>query len=93
MIDDAYALELYMMAVSVIEAKGAFISVGVTRLKEFRNGTLTIHYMPRTGHIDVWSGRKVFSVRRLKDGLRVAQYAPGEWEEELERAAGKPLPN
>jgi len=33
-IDDAYALELYMMAVSVIEAKGAFISVGVTRLKD-----------------------------------------------------------
>ena len=48
-----------------------------------------MHYKPSTGHIDVWSRRKVFLVTRFQDGLRVIQYTPGEWEAELE--AGKPL--
>ena len=30
MIDDAYALDLYMMAVSVVEAEGTIITIGLT---------------------------------------------------------------
>ena len=93
MIDDAYALDLYMMAVAVVEAKGTIITVGLTTLREHRAGTLIIHYMPSTGHLDIWYRRKVFTVNRRKGELRVEFYAPGDWESELEEAAGKPLPN
>ena len=93
MIDDAYALELYRMAVSVVEAKGVLITVGLTTLREHRAGNLIVHYMPSTGHLDVWYRRKVFTVNRRKGVLCVHFYAPGEWEDELERATGKPLPN
>jgi hypothetical protein len=92
-IDDAYTLELYRMAVSVVEAKGALITVGLTTLREYRASNLIIHYMPSTGHLDVWYRRKVFTVNRRRGGLRVEFYAPGEWEDELEGATGKPLPN
>jgi hypothetical protein len=92
-IDDAYALELYMMAVAVVEAKGTIITVGLTTLREYRHGNLIVHYMPSTGHLDIWYRRKVFTVNRRKGALRVEFYAPGEWESELEDAAGKPLPN
>jgi len=59
-IDDAYALELYMMAVAVVEAKGTIITVGLTTLREYRHGNLIVHYMPSTGHLDIWYRRKVF---------------------------------
>jgi uncharacterized protein YfaT (DUF1175 family) len=90
-INDAHSLELYMMAVSLVEGNGTLITIGVTTLREYRSGSLIIHYKPSTGHIDVWSRRKVFSVTRFQDGLRVIQYTPGEWETELEAEAGKPL--
>jgi hypothetical protein len=92
-IDDAYALELYMMAVAAVEAKGTIITVGLTTLREHRSGILIIHYMPSTGHLDVWYRRKVFTVNRRKGTLRVDFYAPGEWENELERLTTKQLPN
>jgi hypothetical protein len=98
-INEAHALELYVMAFSAVEGKGTLITIGLTTLHEHRSGDLIIHYMSGTGHIDVWSRRnidvwsrrKVFSVTRFRDGLRVVHYTPGEWETELEVEAGKPL--
>ena len=87
MIEDPHALDLYMMGVSAIEAKGTIVTIGLTTLREYRFGSLIIHYIPSTGHLDVWSRRKVFSVTRFQNGLRVVHYAPGEWEDELEAAA------
>jgi len=40
------ALLLYELALSLVETKGTCISVGLTRLKEFRSSGFTIHYMP-----------------------------------------------
>ena len=87
MIEDPHALDLYMMGVSAIEAKGTIVTIGLTTLREYRFGSLIIHYIPSTGHLDVWSRRKVFSVTRFQNGLRVVHYAPGAWEGELEDAA------
>jgi hypothetical protein len=92
-INDSRAMELYRMAVSVVESKGQHITIGLTTLREYRYGNLIIHYRPSTGHIDVWFRRKVFSINRFKDGLRVAHFTQGASESELELAAGKPLPN
>ena len=89
--DNERALELYRLALSLVEAKGAFISVGQTRLKEFRSAGLIIHYMPSSGHLDVWNRRKVLTVNRRDGKLMVTQYTPGEWEAALEHAAGKPV--
>jgi hypothetical protein len=69
------------MAVSVIEAKGTFITIGVTRLREYRSGNLIIHYRPQG-----------FSIGPYKDGLRVAHYTPRAWDSDLGEAAGRPLP-
>ena len=53
------ALLLYELALSLVETKGTCISVGLTRLKEFRSSGFTIHYMPSSGHLHVWYRRKV----------------------------------
>jgi hypothetical protein len=82
------AMRLYRVALSLIETKGSFISVGLTQLKEFRSGTLTIHHMPSTGHLHVWYGRKVLVINRRDGKPHVSHYVPGEdWEEVLEAAA------
>ena len=41
MIDEKRALELYELALSVVEAKGAVVAVGLTPYREYRAGTLT----------------------------------------------------
>jgi hypothetical protein len=82
------ALNLYKLALALVETNGAFISVGLTRLKEFRGNGLTIHHMPSTEHLDVWYRRKVLAVDRRQGKLKVSHYVPGEdWEQELENAA------
>ena len=81
-------MDLYKLALDLVETKGAFISVGLTRLKEFRAGSLTIHHMPATGHLDVWYRRKVLAIDCRQGKLKVSHYVPGEdWEEELENVA------
>jgi len=85
---DERALKLYKLALQLVETKGTFISVGLTRLKEFRSGNLTIHRMPSTGHLDVWYRRKMLMINRREGKPKVSHYVPGEdWEEELENAA------
>ena len=86
--NDIRALELYELALSLVEAQGVLVS-GST-LKDYRAGNLTIHYLQKTGHLEVWHLRKVLTVNRLPRSLKVSHYTPGEWEQELEAAAGKP---
>jgi len=74
---------MYELALSLVERKGA-AAAGST-LKEYRTGNLTIHYLPKTGHLEVWYLRKVLTISRSRGGFRVMHYAPGEWPEELDK--------
>ena len=87
MTDEARALQLYKSALALVEAKGAFQSVGLTRIKEHRAGGLNLRYRPTMGWLDVWSIRKVLSVKQWNGTLRTIQYVPGPWEEELKKLA------
>jgi hypothetical protein len=87
--DEKRALELYELALSVVEAKGVIVAVGLTPYREYRAGTLTIIYLPTSGHLDVWFRRKVLTINRRDETLKVDYYSPGEWEEQLEEAAAK----
>ena len=84
--NDIHALELYELALSLVEAKGV---VSGSTLLEYRAGNLTIHYLPTTGHLEVWYLRKVLTINRVRRTLKVTHYTPGEWEDELEGAAKK----
>ena len=87
MSDEKRALHLYELALSLIEAKGVFVTLGVTTFKEYRTGSLTIHYLPSLGRLDVWSRRKVLTIDKLGGKVRVTGFSPGEdWEDELEVA-------
>ena len=81
------ALQLYEKAVALVGAKGAFITIGSTRLMEYRAGSLIVRYQATQGWLEVWCGGKVLSVKRNDDTLRVTRYRPGPWEQELEAAA------
>jgi hypothetical protein len=85
--DDIRALELYRLALSVVEAKGHFVTIGVMSFKEYRAADLSIVLMPTSGQLDVWHGHKVLTIRREDDMPLVMHYAPGEWEKEIEDAA------
>jgi hypothetical protein len=39
--------------------------------------------------MDVWYRRKVLTINRRGDTLKVENYSPGEWEEQLEEAAAR----
>lgn len=68
--------------------RGTAVRLRTTPFKEYRAGSLTIHWLPSSGYLDVWRGRKVLAVERLKGTLRVMRYLPDEeWEQELENAA------
>jgi hypothetical protein len=79
--------QLYKGALALVETKGAFQSVGLTRIKEYRAGSLIIRDQPTLGWLDVWSIRKVLSVKRWNGTLRIIRYVPGPWEEELKKLA------
>jgi hypothetical protein len=89
MIDQIHALEMYEYALSLVQAKGAPVPIGASAVMEYRIGSLTIHYLPKSGHLDVWSGRKVLTIDRWGGRLQVTRYVPGYWEDELEAAAVK----
>jgi hypothetical protein len=80
------ALELYELALRLVEARGVEHVVGVTPFREYKTRTLTIRYLPKSGHLDVWARRKVLTINRAYGSLKVARYSPGEdWEAELDR--------
>jgi hypothetical protein len=89
-IDEERALGMYEFAFSVVEAKGTPVTLGLSTYKEYRAGNLTIHYLPKAGHLSVWFHRKVLGVNRAGGGtLRVTHYVAGDWEDQLEAAAAK----
>jgi hypothetical protein len=82
------ALEIYELALHLVEARGVGHTIGATPFREYRTGTLTIRYLPKSGHLDIWARRKVLTVDRWHGSLKVIRYAAGEdWEDELEAAA------
>lgn len=87
MTNDAVALQLYKLALSLVEVKGGFVTIGLTSLKEYRTGSVLVRYQPAPGWLEVWSAGKVLSVKRQNETLRVTRYRPGDWEAELESAA------
>jgi hypothetical protein len=84
---DERALELYRLALSLVETKGRFVPVGLVVTKEYRVESLGITWLPSSGHLDVWHRRKVLTVNFHKGSAHVTHYIPGEWEEKLEAAA------
>jgi hypothetical protein len=88
--DEARALQLYRLASSLAEAKGARITVGLVRFKEYRAGFLIARVQPAIGRLDVWSVRNVLSVKHLDGQLHVVRYVPGPWDKEPEKLAGQP---
>ena len=86
--DKARALQLYRLAWALVKAKGATVKFGVVTFRLYKAGDLTIHYLPKSGHLDIWYHYKVLTVDSAGRGVRVARYVPGEdWEDELEMAA------
>ena len=84
------ALEIYELALQLVEGRGVAHTIGTTSFREYRTGTLTIHYHPKSSHLDVWARRKVLTINRRDGSLKVTRYSPGEdWEAELEAAAAK----
>ncbi len=86
-IDDARALELYQLALSIADAKGRLLNVGLVAYKEYRDTWLSVRYWPSTGHLEVWHRRKVLAVNREYGELKVRHYVRGQWEAALEEAA------
>jgi hypothetical protein len=84
---DKRALELYRLALSLVEAEGRFVPVGMVTTKEYRVESLGITWLPSSGHLDVWHRHKVLTVNIHKGSARATYYIPGDWEEELEEAA------
>jgi hypothetical protein len=89
--DEIRALELYRLALSLVEAKGRSVSVGLTDHREFREGSLTIIYLPKSSHLDVWHRRKVLTINQRGKTPKVTYYSSGEWEEELQEEARSAL--
>jgi hypothetical protein len=89
--DEIQALEMYELAVALVKTNGVSLTLGVIPFKEYRTGSVTIHYLPRSGHLDVWYGRKVLTIDRWKGPPQVVRYVPGHWEDELATAAAKSL--
>jgi hypothetical protein len=72
------------MALSLVEAKGHSVAVGLSAYKEYRGGDLSIIYLPRFSHLDVCHRRKVLTINRRAGALRVIHFNRGEWEDHLD---------
>ena len=82
------SVERFAWKPQIVETKGVPITLGVTTIKEYRTEVLTIHYLPRSGHLDVWHRRKVLTIDRWRGPPEVTHYVRGEdWEDALEEAA------
>jgi hypothetical protein len=81
------ALRMHDLAVSLVQAKGLQFQSGALPMLQYKRGNLTIHYLPKAGHLSVWYRYKVLTINPRQGILRITRYLPGEWEEELEDAA------
>jgi hypothetical protein len=59
---------MYELALSVVEAKGIPVTLGLSTYKEYRAGSLTIHNLPKAGHLNVWCHHKVLAINRGEEG-------------------------
>ena len=92
--DEERALHMYELAWALVKANGAAVKLGVVTFREYRAGGLTIHYLPKSGHLDIWYRRKVLTIDRPGGDLKVTRYIPGEdWEDKLEEAAAVKAPS
>jgi hypothetical protein len=80
------ALRMHDLALSLVQSKGLQFQSGALPMLQYKRGNLTIHYLPKAGHLSVWYRYKVLTVNPRQGIPRVARYLPGEWEE-LEDAA------
>ena len=80
-------MELYRLALALVDAEGRFVPVGLVTTKEYRGESLGVTWLPSSGHLDVWHRRKVLTVNIHKGSARVTHYIPGDWEQELEEVA------
>jgi len=85
---DERALHLHALALSVLRSTGTSVAVGFAIVTVYRRGALTMRYWPKQGQLEVWYGSKVLAVERWKHDPDVVHYRPGNWEQELEVAAG-----
>ena len=76
MTSDERALELYRLALSLVEAEGRFVPVGLVTTKEYRGESLGITWLPSSGHLDVWHRRKVLTVNFHKGSTHVTHSYP-----------------
>ena len=81
------ALRMHDLALSLVQSKGLQFQSGALLMLQYKRGYLTIHYLPKAGHLSVWHRYKVLTINPRQGILRVARYLPGEWEEELEDTA------
>ena len=82
---DKRALELYRLALSLVEAKGRFVPIGLVTTKEYRGESLGITYLPSSGHLDVWHRRKVLTINFLKGSPHVTHTFPANGNKNLRR--------
>ena len=87
--DEKRALQLYELGLSVVQARGVSVTIGTTKLTEYRAGSLIVRYLPSHDWLDVWCIRKVLTVKRWRDHREVVRYISGSWEQQLETAAAK----
>jgi hypothetical protein len=83
---------MYELAMALVKTKGALVPIGLGMLREYRVGSVTIHYLPKSGHMDVWYGRKVLKIERRAGSVHVTRYVPGYWEDELKAASTESPP-
>ena len=88
--DEKRALQMYELAMELVKTRGALVPIGLGILREYRTESVTIHYLTKSGHMDVWSGPKVLTIERRGGSAYVTRYTPGDWEEQLEEAAAQP---
>jgi hypothetical protein len=53
------------------------IPLGAGTVTEYKVGNITIHYLVKSGHLDVWRRRKVLTVDRWAGTVQVSRYVPG----------------
>ena len=81
------ALRMHDLAVSLVQAKGIRFQSAALPVMQYKRGNLSIHYLPKAGHLSVWYRYKVLTINARQGILRVTRYLPGEWEAEIEDAA------
>jgi hypothetical protein len=71
------ALRMHGLAVSLVQAKGLQFQSCALPMLQYKRSYLTMHYLPKAGHLSVWY---ILTINPRRGTLRVTRYLPGEWE-------------